>query len=64
MQGLHGCEHGVSVDFAIPGLVASVGLSRVSDSEPTPAAEIIVETAYQPDPALWEPDFKTRRTSR
>ena len=26
--------------------------------------EIIVETAYQPDPALWEPDFKTRRTSR
>lgn len=22
---------------------------------------IIVETAYQPDPALWEPDFKTRR---
>lgn len=26
--------------------------------------EIIVETAYQPDPALWEPDFKTRRKSR
>jgi hypothetical protein len=25
--------------------------------------ETIVETAYQPDPALWEPDFKTRRTS-
>lgn len=25
--------------------------------------EIIVETAYQPDPALWEPDFKTRRKS-
>lgn len=26
--------------------------------------EIIVETAYQPDPDLWEPDFKTRRKSR
>jgi len=26
--------------------------------------EIIVETAYQPDPVLWEPDFKTRRMSR
>lgn len=26
--------------------------------------ESIVETAYQPDPALWEPDFKTRRKSR
>jgi hypothetical protein len=23
--------------------------------------ELIVETAYQPDSALWEPDFKTRR---
>lgn len=28
------------------------------------AEELIVETAYQPDPELWEPDFKTRRTSR
>ena len=26
--------------------------------------EIIVETAYQPDPELWEPDFKTRRKSQ
>lgn len=26
--------------------------------------EIIVETAYRPDPVLWEPDFKTRRKSR
>ena len=26
--------------------------------------EIIVETSYQPNPVLWEPDFKTRRTSR
>ncbi|MGH9290118.1 MAG: DUF4258 domain-containing protein [Acidimicrobiales bacterium] len=26
--------------------------------------EIIVETTYRPDPALWEPDFKTRRKSR
>jgi Domain of unknown function (DUF4258) len=26
--------------------------------------EIIVETAYRPDPALWEPDFKTRRKNR
>jgi len=26
--------------------------------------EIIVETAYQPDPVLWEPGFKTRRKSR
>ncbi len=23
--------------------------------------EIVVETAYQPDPALWEPDLKRRR---
>jgi hypothetical protein len=23
--------------------------------------EIIVETAYVPDPALWEPGFRTRR---
>ena len=23
--------------------------------------EIVVETAYQPDPALWEPDFRRRR---
>lgn len=28
------------------------------------ADEIIVETANQPDPALWEPGFKTRRKSR
>ena len=26
--------------------------------------EIIVEIAYRPDPALWEPDFKTRRKTR
>lgn len=26
--------------------------------------EVIVETAYQPDPVLWEPGFKTRRKSR
>jgi hypothetical protein len=26
--------------------------------------ETIVETAYQPDPVLWEPDFKTRRKTR
>ena len=26
--------------------------------------EIIVETAYQPSPVLWEPDFKTRRKNR
>ena len=23
--------------------------------------EIVVETAYLPDPALWEPDFRRRR---
>jgi hypothetical protein len=23
--------------------------------------EIVVETAYQPDPALWDPDLKRRR---
>lgn len=23
--------------------------------------EIVVETAYQPDPSLWDPDFKRRR---
>ncbi|MGH9069431.1 MAG: DUF4258 domain-containing protein [Acidimicrobiales bacterium] len=26
--------------------------------------EIIVETVYQPDPMLWEPDHKTRRGKR
>ena len=26
--------------------------------------EIVVETAYRPDPALWEPDLKTRRVKR
>jgi hypothetical protein len=26
--------------------------------------ETIVETAYRPEPALWEPDFKTRRKTR
>lgn len=26
--------------------------------------EVIVETVYQPDPTLWEPDFKTRRRRR
>lgn len=26
--------------------------------------EIIVETAYRPDPVLWEPDLKTRRVKR
>jgi hypothetical protein len=26
--------------------------------------ETVVETAYQPDPVLWEPDFKTRKKSR
>ena len=26
--------------------------------------EIIIETAYRPDPALWEPDLKTRRMNR
>lgn len=25
--------------------------------------EIVIETAYRPDPALWEPDFRTRRPS-
>lgn len=26
--------------------------------------EIVVETAYQPDPVLWEPDLKRRRKKR
>jgi hypothetical protein len=26
--------------------------------------EIVVETAYQPDPALWEPDFRRCRRKR
>lgn len=41
-----------------------LGALHVAVRENIEADEIIVETAYQPDPALWEPDFKTRRTSR
>ena len=40
------CRHG--------GLHVAVRDNMVDD-------ELIVETAYQPDPTLWEPDFKTRR---
>jgi len=52
-----------------PGHVASgLGDNDVDDqdghADNIDDDEIIVETAYLPDPALWEPDFKTRRTSR
>lgn len=41
-----------------------LGALHVAVRDNIEADEIIVETAYQPDPALWESDLKTRRKSR
>jgi Domain of unknown function (DUF4258) len=41
-----------------------LGVLHVAVRDNIAEDEIIVETAYRPDPALWEPDFKTRRKSR
>jgi hypothetical protein len=41
-----------------PGVLHVAVRDNIADDE------IIVETAYRPDPALWEPDFKTRRKNR
>lgn len=41
-----------------------LGALHVAVRDNIDADELIVETAYVPDPALWEPDFKTRRTKR
>ena len=41
-----------------------LGVLHVAVRDNIEGDEIIVETAYRPDPALWEPDFKTRRKSR
>lgn len=39
-----------------------LGALHVAVRDNIEADQIIVETAYVPDPALWEPDLKTRRT--
>ncbi|HSH59084.1 MAG TPA: DUF4258 domain-containing protein [Acidimicrobiales bacterium] len=44
--------------------ICRLGALHVAVRDNIEDEEIIVETAYQPDPALWEPDFKTRRKSR
>lgn len=41
-----------------------VGALHIAVRDNIEEDEIIIETAYQPDPVLWEPDFKTRRKSR
>lgn len=41
-----------------------VGALHVAVRDNIADGETIVETAYRPDPALWEPDLKTRRKSR
>jgi D-hexose-6-phosphate mutarotase len=38
-----------------------VGALHIAVHDNIGADEIIVETAYQPDPVLWEPGFKSRR---
>lgn len=38
-----------------------LGALHVAVHDNMGAGEIIVETAYQPDPVLWEPGFKSRR---
>ncbi|MGE0796625.1 MAG: DUF4258 domain-containing protein [Acidimicrobiia bacterium] len=40
---------------------APIGALHVAVRDNIADDETIVETAYQPDPALWEPDLKTRR---
>ncbi|MGH9288686.1 MAG: hypothetical protein ACRD0V_10455, partial [Acidimicrobiales bacterium] len=48
-----------------PDQMSTVGPIRVDTlSDNIADDEIIIETTYRPDPALWEPDFKTRRTTR
>ncbi len=44
--------------------LCTLGSLHVAVRDNIGADEIIVETAYQPDPVLWEPDFKTRRKNR
>lgn len=41
--------------------VCRLGTLHVAVRDNIEAGETIVETAYVPDPELWEPDFKTRR---
>ena len=41
-----------------------LGPLHVAVRDNIPGEEIIVETAYQPDPELWEADYKTRRRKR
>jgi Domain of unknown function (DUF4258) len=44
--------------------LCKLGVLHVAVRDNIEADEIIVETAYRPHPALWEPDFKTHRKSR
>lgn len=44
--------------------LCTVGALHVAVRDNIEDDEIIVETAYPPDPVLWEPGFKTRRKSR
>ncbi len=44
--------------------VCRIGVLHVAVRDNIENDEIIIETAYRPDPVLWEPDFKTRRKSQ
>jgi hypothetical protein len=41
--------------------ICRAGSLHVAVRDNVDADEIIVETVYFPDPAMWEPDLKTRR---
>ncbi len=41
-----------------------VGMLHIAVRDNLADDEIIVETAYRPDPLLWEPGFRTRRKKR
>lgn len=43
---------------------SKVGMLHIAVRDNLAEDEIIIETAYQPDPVLWEPGFKTRRKKR
>jgi hypothetical protein len=47
-----------------PGEHLPVGALHVAVRDNIEDDEIVVETAYLPDPALWEPDFMTRKKRR
>lgn len=43
---------------------AKVGMLHIAVRDNLADDEIIIETAYQPNPLLWEPGFRTRRKKR